>query len=144
MVDVDELRQQELENIESQDNTVIDEISELEHLILGGAKAKIPIIVEYPKEDGTTEELGLKLKPLTDVEVNNALKSFKKNKNTSIRIEYLKRGLYTKDDKPFPANLIKAMHTGVIAELHDKLCEISGIHIDEQEQKRVMNDLMGF
>lgn len=144
MVDVDELKQKELESIQNQDNDNTDEVYDLESLILGGAEARIPIIVDYPNEDGTTTELALKLKPLTDVEVNNAIKAHRKNKNTSLRIEYLKRGLYLKDNTKFPSHLIKSMHTGVVLQLYNKLCEISGVKANEEEQKQLMDELLGF
>ena len=144
MVDVDELKQKELENIKNQDNTSTDEVYDLESLILDGAKAKIPIIVDYPLPDGSTQELGLKLKPLTDVEVNNAMRALKNNPNTSFRIEYLKRGLYTKDDEPFPQHLLKEMHTGVVGELCIKLMDISGIKTNKEAQQEIMDKLLGF
>lgn len=143
MVDIDELQQKEIENIKGQDNAMDEELYDLESLILDGAEARIPVIIEYPSPSGI-KKFGAKLKPLTDVDVNNAIRSMKRNKGSSIRIEYLKRGLYTKDDKPFPSELIKQMYTGVATELYNKLCEISGIKFDKEEQKELMDDLMGF
>lgn len=140
MVDVDELQQKELENIEDNDKKAYD----LESLILDGANARIPIIIDYPTEGGGTIELALKIKPLTDVDINNAIRAFRKNKNTSIRIEYLKRGLYTKDDKPFPSHLLKEMYTGAITSLYDKLCDVSGIHVSKEDAKEFREELMGF
>lgn len=147
MVDVEALKQEELESIENNSNdevNVEDEVYDLERLIVGGAKVRIPIIIKYPLEDGGTTDLAVKLKPLTDVEVDNAVRAYRKNKNTSIRIEYLKRGLYTKDDKPFPSHLLKDMYTGVTASLYEKLCEISGVPTNEDDKRVLMDELMGF
>lgn len=142
---VEDLKQREIDDLINSDEVIVDsEDVDLESLILGGSKVKVPIIIKYPLEDGGTTDLAVKLKPLTDVEVDNAVRSYRKNKNTSIRIEYLKRGLYTKDDKPFPSHLIKDMYTGVTASLYEKLCEISGIKQTTDERKELMDELMGF
>lgn len=145
MVDTKKLEEEEIASITN--GAVVegaDEEVDLESLIVGGAKVRIPLIIKYPLEDGGTTDLAVKLKPLTDVEVDNAIRAYRKNKNTSIRVEYLKRGLYTKDDKPFPSNLIKDMYTGVIASLYEKLCEVSGIAQDEEDKKELIDELMGF
>lgn len=145
MVDVEALQQEELESITSEATIDgLDDEIDLESLIIGGAKVKVPIIIKYPLEDGGTYDLAVKLKPLTDVEVDNAVRAYRKNKNTSIRVEYLKRGLFTKDDEPFPSHLIKDMYTGVTASLYEKLCEISGIKQTTEEKKELIDELMGF
>ena len=145
MVDTKKLQQEELDaiennEIETEENTVYD----LEKLILDGENAKIPVEISYPTTDGKSVKVGAMLKPLTDVETNNAMRAVKKNKDTTFRIEVLKRGLYTADGKPFPAKLIKIMYSGVSAQLADKLTELSGVQVDKEQQEKLVDDLLGF
>lgn len=148
MVDVDKLQRNEVNELMNHDNNSnvdgeVDELSRLQSLILDGAKARIPIIIDYPKEDGTTEELALKIRPITDVEFSNAMRLFR-DTGTSFRIECLKKALYTKDDKQLPASLVQAMHSGVIAALYDKLSEISGIKANREDQQALVDEMLGF
>lgn len=144
---IKELQEEELEQLNKSDDEI--DLEELESLILEGANARIPVLIEYPKFDKKTGETSYKrytacLKPLTNTEVNNARRMFQKSNDTSFELELLKRGLFTKDDKPFPFKLIKAMNVGVINGLGEQLLEISGVKQNKQEQKRFARELMGF
>ena len=142
MVDIEKLKNEEFENIMQAE--VDDELYTLEQLILEGENAKIPVVFNYPKKNGEIVEVTAKLKPLTDVEAQNARRVAMKVKDTTINLELLKRGLYTKNDVLFPSNLIMKMHVGVVNELVEKLGEISGIKIDEEKSSELVDKLMGF
>ena len=146
VVDTQKLQEEELASLQENDDANDEELTvyDLEKLILAGKDAKIPVEIEYPTKDGKTAKVGAYLKPLTDVETQNALRSAKKNKGTTFRIELLKRGLYNLDGEPFKAELIKMMYSGVIASLADKLSELSGASMDTDKQKELMDSLMGF
>lgn len=125
------------------------DLNELENLIIAGTEYKIPVLIEYPyfnEETGEMEyaEYTAKLRPVTNTEVNNARRSVSKIKDTTFENELLKRALYTKDDELFKPAIIFAMKAGVINSLVEKLLDISGIKLDEDEQKAYARELMGF
>lgn len=142
MVDTKKLQKEEIEAIEN--NTNSNKVYDLEKLILDGEGAKIPVEITYPTKDGGSVQVGAMLKPLTDIETNNAMRALKKNKNTTFRNEILRRGLFTEEGEPFPFELIKIMYSGVAAQLADKLTELSGVQVDKESQKEFADELMGF
>lgn len=142
MVDTKKLQEEEIEAITN--NTEETTIYDLEKLILDGENAKIPVEISYPTKEGGTVQVGALLKPLTDIETNNAMRALKKNKNTTFRLEILRRGLYTSEGEPFPFELIKIMYSGVAAQLADKLTELSGVQVDKEQQERFVDEMMGF
>lgn len=138
MVDANELKEQEIEMLKEEGTY------DLETLIIEGQNVRIPVIFDYPLPNGKTAEVTCKLKPLTNVEVNNARRTALKNQNTTMEIEMLKIGMYTSKDKPFPRGLIKEMPTGVVVELAQKLIELSGVKIDREEQLQLAKEIMDF
>jgi hypothetical protein len=138
MTNIDDLKKEELENLQE------NELFDLESLILEGAEARIPVVFEYPRKDGSMVEVTCKLKPLTNVEVDNARRVAMKVSGTTMDIELLKRGMFTKNGAPFPPHLIEKMATGVVTSLSEKLGEISGIQVDEEEKIKFAEKMMGF
>ncbi len=128
------LQEQEIEML--QENK---EILDLESLIVDGVNAKVPVEVEY---QGKT--YGAVLKPLTNVEWNNASRKAIKNNKTTSEIELLKKGLFTKNDEEFPAEILIKLPQGVVGELAKELARISGVNLTSEENQKLMRELMGF
>ena len=144
MTNLDENIKDEIEHLSQE-----EEIFELEDLIINGEKKRIPVIVEIPEYNEETGEMIVKkftarLKPLTNVEVNNARELGLKVKNTTTDVEILKRGLYTKNNTLFPAEFIEALPAGTVEELSLKIAEISGIKFNEDDAVKLAKDIMGF
>ena len=134
MTDISELQAKEMEDL-NQDYELFD----LESLITDGVNAKVPVEIQY---NGKT--FGAILKPLTNYEWNNALRKGSRNNKTTSEIELLKLGLFTKDDKEFSPDLVEKLPAGVITELSKELARISGIHIDSEQNIRIVKEMMGF
>lgn len=134
MTDIDKLKEEELATL-SMDNEVLD----LESLITDGVNAKVPVEITY---DG--KKYGAILKPLTNPEWNNATRIGLKDPNTSSEIELLKRGLYTRNDKKFPAAVLEELPAGVVSELAKELARISGISFNMEENVKLAKDMLGF
>lgn len=135
---IEKMREKELADLTN--NNPVD----LETLILEGANARIPVTFDYPKPNGEFVELTCCLKPLTSTEVDNARRLALKTRGTTAEIEMLKRGLYTKEGEQFPPELIPKMVSGVVDALVQKLLELSGVKIDEEEQIKFAKEIMGF
>ena len=143
MVNIEELEQIELEKI----NDEISDITELEQLITGGAKNRIPYIIDYPfynQETGeiTYKKMAIKLRPLTSVEWNNATGNKIQSSQTAVNL--VKKALYTKNEEPFPPALVEKMPNGVINKLFTEIAKISGVQLNSPEAKQLLKDLMGF
>lgn len=120
-----------------------EEIFNLESLITDGADARIPIEINFPTKEGTKKAAAM-IRPLTNVEWNNATRIARKNFTTTNEIELLKMALYTKDGEPFPKELVEKIPNGVIVKLVQKLSEISGVEITEENIKMAKEMLEGF
>ena len=142
MTKSEELKQIEIEKL----NDEISDIAELEKLILDGAGAKIPYIIDYPFYNENTQEIiykkmAIKLSPLTSTEWNNAMGNGY-DRNSTIRI--VTKALYTKNEEPFPKALVEKMPNGVINTLFKEIAKISGVEFDTESTKQIVKDLMGF
>lgn len=142
-------KEEELKELERTENDLEINLEELESLIIEGADARIPVLIEYPKRDKKTgtvtyEKYTANLKPLTNTEVNNARRAAAKITNTTLELELLRRGLFTKDDNPFPFKLIRLMNNGVVNGLVEQLLDVSGVKLDPEEQKAYAREVMGF
>ena len=133
MTDIDQLKNDELKNLED------EEILDLESLILDGADAKIPIEVKYKDR-----RFGAMIRPLTNVEWNNAYRKAFKNNKTSNEVELLKIGLYKKNGDQFPADSVEKLPTGIVNELIKEIARISGIELNTRENKELAIKMMGF
>ena len=119
-----------------------EELFDLETLIIEGSNALYPIVFDYPTPSGD-KKVTAKIRPLTSSEIQNAALASRKTGESYAEL-VLKKGLYTKDEKQFPPELISKMAGGVVAEISNKISEISGIKIDEEETNRLVGELMGF
>ena len=135
MVNIDELKQKEIENITTEEL----EVFELETLITNGIEEKVPIEITY--RDKT---FGAMLRPLTSVEWNNATAKANNTPNTNVEVELLKIGLYNKDGTPFPQELISKLPAGISSQLMKELGRISGVNFDSEENIKLVRKIMGF
>lgn len=120
-----------------------EEIFNLESLITDGADARIPIEIDFPTKNGKKKAAAM-IRPLTNVEWNNALRISRKNFTTTNEIELLKMALYTKEGEPFPKELVEKLPNGVVMKLVQTLGEISGIEVTEENMKMAKEMLAGF
>ena len=144
MVDVDELKQNEVNELTNVDTDFDDEIYDLESLILDGTDTRVPVIITYPKEDGTLVKASAKIRPVTNAEWNYAIKAGMKNDKFSSELEVVTNCLYTKDEKPFPRKLISSLPSGVVTELANEIVRISGINVKQEDGLKMAKELMGF
>jgi len=85
------------------------------------------------------------IKPLTSVEYDNAVRlGMNKRTDNILAIEILKRGLFTTDGNNFPIELIEKIPAGVAMKLVEKIHAVSGISINEDENEKLMETLVGF
>ena len=139
MVDVNKLKEEELENLEKKEEEVI---YDLESLILDGVDSKIPIVIDFPTSNGI-KKVGALIKPLTAVEWNNAIRLANKLKDSTSEIEIVKIGLFSKDGEAFSYDLIMKMPSGVVKDIFYKIADVSGVKFSEQEIG-ILEAMMGF
>lgn len=137
MTNIDELKQQELDNLNINENDI--EIFELEQLITNGIEEKIPIEINYKEQ-----EFGAMIRPLTSIEWNNATTKANRNPNTNIEVELLKLGLYNKDGTPFKPELIPKLPAGVSSTIMKEIANISGVNFNSEENVKLIRKIMGF
>ena len=131
---VDTRIEEEIERL-SEDTELFD----LESLITDGVDAKIPVAIEY---QGKT--FGAMIRPLNNIEWNNATRKALKNDNTSNEVEIVKKALYKKDGSEFPADVVEKLPTGIVNELMKEISRISGVKLNTKENMELMKELMGF
>ncbi len=139
MVDVNKLKEEELENLEKKEEEVI---YDLESLILDGVDSKVPIVIDFPTSEGV-KKVGALIKPLTAVEWNNAIRLANKLKDSTSEIEIVKIGLFSKDGEAFSYDLIMKMPSGVVKDIFYKIADVSGVKFSEQEIG-ILEAMMGF
>ena len=112
----------------------------LEQAITEGSDALIPYEFNYPNSDLTVE---VKLKPITNPELNEAMQQ-RKLLNSSLDVELLKIALFNPDETPIDEYIISKLPAGVVAELTQKLADISGLKSDKEAQDAMVKELVGF
>lgn len=120
----------------------IDEF-DLESLIVDGVEAKIPIVIEFPR-NGQTVKASAMIRPLTNYEWNNATRLSRAGETTTNEVELVKQALYTKDGKEFPEELVEKIPAGVIVELVKEIAKVSGINLTSKENLEMARQMMGF
>ena len=142
-MDVEKLKQNELNQLTNNDL----EMFELENLITDGADARIPLEVNFPVyKDGkmTTKKYGVIIRPITSAELNNATKIGLKDNNSDVNTEMVKKEILTKNNQNYPTKKKKKLPVGVINELATKICEVSGIQQTDQDNSKLIKEMMGF
>lgn len=138
------LEREEIERL-SQENEVFD----LETLIVDGANARIHVEVDFPLYNSVTGEVHYKkygaiIKPLPSNEFTNATQIGLKNPDTDVNTEIVKKGLCTKDGDMFPSAIVEKLPVGVIIKLAEKICEVSGLEQNKDNQAELVREVMGF
>ena len=140
MSNVEELQANEIALLSEE-----EELLDLETLINDGAKAKIPITVKFPL-NGELVNAGAFIKPITITELNNIVRLMqgKKSSLSNIYIEILKIGLLTKNQEPFPKELIEQLPAGVAEEIGRHIFRVSGISPKQEGAEELAKRLLGF
>ena len=129
MVNVDELKQQEMEEL---NKVEMQEEFDLEELILLGDDKKIPILIEYPKPDGKRVKAKALIKQLTINEIDTV--KTKQENQLQAAMLVLQKALFKSNGEPFSKNELKKLPIGVLNEISDKILEISGINEDTKQE----------
>lgn len=129
MVNVDELKQQEMEEL---NKVEMQEEFDLEELILLGDDKKIPILIEYPKPDGKRVKAKALIKQLTINEIDTV--KTKQENQLQAAMLVLQKALFKSNGEPFSKNELKRLPIGVLTEISDKILEISGINEDTKQE----------
>lgn len=137
MTNIDELKKQELEDLNITENDL--EIFELEQLITNGIEEKIPIEITYKNQT-----FGALIRPLTSIEWNNAVNKANRRTDTNVETELLKTGLYNKDGSPFNPELIPKLPAGVSSSIMKEIAKVSGVNFDSEENMKLVRKIMGF
>lgn len=119
-----------------------EEVFDLETLIVEGEKVEIPIVFDYPTNDGLVK-VGAKIKPVTSLDWNNNLQKYRHDM-TKFAFSILHLSLLTKEGKQIKMSLLEKMPTGVVDEILKQIQDLSGIKVNEEEQYRLTKELMGF
>lgn len=141
-MDGNELAREEIERL-SQENEVFD----LETLIVDGANVRIHVEVDFPVyKNGTVthKKYGAIIKPLPSHEFTNATQIGLRNPDTDVNTEIVKKGLCTKTGEQFPEDVVEKLPVGVIIKLAEKICEVSGIEQNTENQAELVREVMGF
>lgn len=128
MVDVNKLKEEELNQLKQGENVVSEEEVSLEELILLGEDKKIPIHIQFPKSDGTRVKAKAFIKQLTMKEIEDL------NVDNLNNMALLKRSLLQSDGEPFPPSKIRQLPIGVVKALIDKILEVSGVDPEDIKQ----------
>lgn len=139
MTNVDKLKKEELKQL--------DEVFDLETLITDGANSIVPLVIDFPvyQDDKLlVKKYAVNIKPIKAYDLDNATRIGFKNPDTSFNAEIVKRGLCTTDGETISPKTIDLLPAGVVAELADKICEISGIKQNKQDSKELVKEMMGF
>lgn len=128
--------------LEIEELTKTDEVTNLESLITEGANLQIPITFNYPTQDGIVKVSAI-IRPLTSAEWEEATNyAIKHKKEFSLKI--LEKGLLNNDGEPLPFELLQKMPVGVVNELYLRIGDVSGVKQNKEEQYELTKELMGF
>ena len=123
----------EINHLKKEDIVELEEEINLEELILLGDEKKIPIIITYPREDGTkirakalVKQLTLKELNLIRIDMNNPIKT-----NTNI----LKKALFKQNGENFTEEELLTLPLGVVNAIGNKILELSGVDINTNDLK---------
>ena len=142
MTDISELQAKELELLNND-----GEVFDLETLMVDGANARVHVEIDVPLyKNGEIKQTkyGAIIRPLPSNEFTNATQLGLKNPESDVNTEIVKAGLCTKDGGQFPPEVVKKLPAGVIISLAEKICEVSGIKTNNQDQSKLIKEVMGF
>lgn len=125
MVNVDELKKQEKIKLQN------EEVN-LEDLIILGADKKIPILIEYPSVEGEIVNAKVLVKQLTIKEIED-FKLTDTNNLTEV-LDVLTKTIFKNNGKTFTFEELSYLPVGVLKALFEKIFELSGIDINDQNK----------
>lgn len=113
-------------------NLEIDEVN-LEDLIILGEHKKIPVLINYPKDDGTiVKETKVLIRQLTLKEMEDMPQT---NNLFILNIALLKKAMFKVDGSNFNEAEIYSLPIGVVNAVSDKIREISGVDFSIQNME---------
>ena len=108
------------------------EETNLEDLILLGDDKKIPIIIEYPKPDGTRVKAKALIKQLTLKELDGL--KIQQTNLMQTNIELLMIGFFKSNGESWTEEELRALPIGVINKVATQILEISGVDQDKTNE----------
>ena len=130
MVNVDELMEEEINALKQEEYVELGEEVNLEELLLLGDDKKIPIIISFPLDDGSTVKAKALVKQLTMKEINN-LKLDKKKSPLEISLLILENSLFKQDNTLFKEEELLSLPIGVVNAIGNKILELSGVELTD-------------
>ena len=55
---------------------------------------------------------------------------------------YIRNGLLTTDEEPFPSDLVKLLPAGTVQDIYTQIRDISGIRSNKEEEKELTRELL--
>lgn len=125
MANIDELREEELRNLN--DDTIVEygEEVNLEELILLGEDKKIPVIIKFPTVDGKQVKAKALVKQLTLRE----METIKVNRDDLVTANrmLLEKALFKTNGEKYTKDELYLLPLGVVNALAEKIFELSGV-----------------
>ena len=118
------------------------ELVNLETLITEGSDLRIPIVFDYPTQNGLKKVSAI-IRPLTVAEWEEATNYVMHHKK-EFTLKILEKGLLNNDGEPIPIELLRKMPIGVVNEIYRRISDVSGVKEDKEEQFKLTKELMGF
>ena len=116
----------------------------LEELIIEGTNLEVPIVFDFPTNDGMVPVSAI-IKPVSSVDWNNAVSKYGNLKSVGeFTTEILCKGLFNDKGEPLKKELIGLIPAGVADELLLQIQDLSGIKRNKDEQYKLTKELMGF
>ncbi len=116
----------------------------LEELIMEGTNLEVPIVFDFPTNDGMVPVSAI-IKPVSSVDWNNAVSKYGNiNSVGDFTLEILSKGLFNDKGEPLRRDLIGLIPAGVADELLLQIQDLSGIKRNKDEQYKLTKELMGF
>ena len=126
MANIDELREEELRNLN--DDTIVEygEEVNLEELILLGEDKKIPVIIKFPTVDGKQVKAKALVKQLTLRE----METIKVNRDDLVTANrmLLEKALFKTNGEKYTKDELYLLPLGVVNALAEKIFELSGVN----------------
>lgn len=135
------------EKLLEEDIDELNDLETLETLITAGTNARIPVEIDFPiYTDGELvyKKYAAMIRPLKSIEFSNASQLGLRDHYTDVNTEIVKRGLCTKNGEPYNPKIVEELPAGVINQLTEHICEISGIKRDKEANAELIKEMMGF
>ncbi len=124
MTNVDKLKEEEIVQLQEE--------TKLEDLIILGDDKKIPIMVEFPKQDGTKVPVKAFVKQLTLKELNQV--QINQSNLWEGNIAILTKALFKSNGDNFTNEELLSFPIGVVNAIASKIMELSGVDVSQQNQ----------